>query len=154
MKEIDPVDFYEKVVDDENGASAENERVLELASGEALTVQVQAVERDWLFDQLDRLPDEIMEVLAGADDVDEAERQAMEEDMLSNVDGETVRTFETICLSGLHHPQLTDDHWKPMVKELDLQVLFPIGAEIMELTLGEGGSITDFHEPDSAKSSS
>lgn len=154
MKEIDPVDFYQKVIDDEEGASAANERVLEYRTGEALTVEVQSVDRDWLFDQLDRLPDEVMEALAGAEDAEEAEERAREENLFANVDGETIRTFEDVCTRGLYHGKLTDEHWDSMTEELGLEVLFSIGAEIMELTLGEGGAITDFHEPDSGKSSS
>lgn len=154
MKEIDPVDFYEKVVDDDEAASAANERVLEYRTGEALTVEVRDVDRDWLFDQLDRLPDEVMEALAGAEDAEEAEQRAREENLFANVDGETIRTFEDICSRGLFHAELTGDHWEMMVGELGLEVLFSIGAEIMELTLGDGGAIKDFHEPDSVKSSS
>jgi len=147
MQEVEALDFFERVTD-EDGQKEETKRTLSVDDGAALTVTVTGVDRNWLFDQLDRLPDEILAVIAGAEDPEEANEEAVEEDLLTNVNGETLRTFEDICARGLSHPELTKDHWEAMVAKFDLEALFPAGAQIMQETLGAGGKINGFHEPE------
>lgn len=152
MKEVDAMDFYSRVTDESGGK--EKEITLENSDGAALPVTLTVVDRKYMLDQITRLPDEMMEALSEADDAEEAEEQAKDQNMLSNVNGETVEAFEDICTASMEHEELTTHHIGDIVAELDFEVLFPIGADVIEMSFENTGNVKDFHEADSDKNSS
>jgi hypothetical protein len=145
MKEIDAIDFMQTVMDDAEDVET-RERTLEHASGKALTVTVSGVDRKLILDQLKRLPDDILDTLMGAEDPEEAEAKAREEGQLNNVGGATIDAFERIAAHGMDHVELDQSDFEQLVQKFELDVLFPIGAEVMELTFDDDGGIVDFHE--------
>lgn len=150
MQEVDALDFYERVVDEE---SETRERTLEHQSGATVSVDLTVVDRKDLLDEINKLPDEMLETISEAEDPEEAEERARSQNLLSGVTGETVEAFENICIESIEHEQWTSHHVEDVVSELDFEVLFPIGAEIIEFSFEDQGSITDFHEPGSDRSS-
>ena len=46
----------------------------------------------------------------------------------------------------MEHGELTQHHFDDMVTELDLEVLFEMGSEIIEMSLSDSGKITGFRE--------
>lgn len=150
MEEVEAMAFYNAVTDDD-GEDKSKEITLENATGEALTVSLTVVDRDYLMDQITQLPDAMLETLEEAEDPEEAEDKAEDANMISNVNGDTIRAFESICAAGMDHEELTGHHFEDMVKELDFEVLFPIGAEIIELSFENTGRVKDFHAQDSDK---
>lgn len=146
MQEVEAMDFVERVTEDDAKRDS-TERVLEAQDGAALTVEIVEVERGYMLDQLQKLPEEMLSALAGAEDPEEAQDQVEEEDMLTAVNSDTIDAFENLCAAGIEHADLTSQHIEKMVSTFDLEVLFPIGAEIMEISFDNGGSVTDFHEP-------
>ncbi|WP_153952850.1 hypothetical protein [Halosegnis longus] len=136
-----------RVVDDDGAQGERREKVLEAADGAALTVELVEVDRGYLLDQVQKFPDDMLEALTEADDPEEAERRAEEENVMSGLDGSTIDAFESICARGIEHKDLTSQHIEQMVGAFGLEVLFPIGAEIMEISMGDDGGVTDFHEP-------
>jgi hypothetical protein len=153
MQEVEALEFYERVTDDEQSFGDKPTRILEHESGATLEVTLVSVDRADLMDEMQRLPESMIEAMSGADDPDEAEERAREQGLLTDVDGETIRAFENIVVQGIEHEELTTKHFKRMVEKFDLEVLFPIGAEIMEESFEDTGSVTDFHEPGSDNNS-
>jgi hypothetical protein len=153
MQEVEAMEFFDRVVGDDDDEAAETV-ILEHKSNAALEVEVVDLERNELMDELSGLPDEMLEVLAQAADAEEANEEAAEANLFSNVDGDTTRAFESICGKGLRHPELTSENIEMIVSEFDFDVLFGLGAKILEVSMGDTGSVTDFHEPGSDESSS
>lgn len=152
MQEVDAMDFYSRVTDE--NAGTEKQITLENADGAALEVTLTVVDRKYLLDQITKLPDEMMEALSEADDPDEAEEEAREANLLTNVNGDTIEAFESICTASMEHEELTSHHFHDICEELDFEVLFPIGADVIEMSFENTGAVTDFHEADGAKNSS
>jgi len=151
MEEVDAIDFYNRVTDDD-GEDKAKEITLENRDGAALAVELTVVDRSYLMDQITQLPEAMLETLEEADDAEDAEQQAEEANMISNVNGDTIRSFENICAASVEHEDLTSHHVKDIVGELDFEVLFPIGAEVIELSFENTGRVKDFHEPGSDRS--
>jgi len=148
INEAEAMEFFEDVMgEDDEMAGETRERVLESASGRQLVVELHSIDRKEVLDELNNLPDEMLDALADADDPEEAEERARDEGMLSGVNGQTIGAFERICSKGIDHPELTSHQWEAMVEKFSLEVLFPLGAEIMELSLDEDDGVVDFHEP-------
>lgn len=147
------MEFYDRVVDD--GGSDEPDRTvtLEHETGAALEVYLDGLDRKDVIDQIKHLPDSMLETMSGAEDPEEAEKRAREQNLLTDVDGDTIEAFEQLCTQGIEHPELTSQNIELMVSEFDFEVLFSLGAQIIELSFEESGSVTDFHEPGSARSS-
>jgi hypothetical protein len=154
MQEVEAMEFFDRVVGEDDDQEPDETVILEHESGAALEVAVVELERNQLMDELSQLPDEMLEVLAGANDAEEATEEADEENLLSSVDGDTSRAFESICGKGLRHPKLTSDNIEMIVSEFDFDVLFGLGAKVLEVSLGNTGSVTGFHEPGSDENSS
>lgn len=148
------MEFFDRVVGEDDDQEPDETVILEHESNAALEVSVVELDRNQLMDELSELPDEMLEVLAGADDAEEATEEADEENLLSSVDGDTTRAFESICGKGLRHPKLTSDNIEMIVSEFDFDVLFGLGAKVLEVSLGNTGSVTGFHEPGSDENSS
>lgn len=150
-KEVDAIDFVNRATSTSNERSSEY--VLEHESGAELTVELRPVDRKKLLDEIGRLPDEMLETLSEAEDEEEAQELAEEQNMLSGVNGNTVLAFENICAESFYHDDLTSHHYEDLVSELDFETLFEIGSEVIEMSFENTGSIKDFHEVDSDKSS-
>ncbi len=148
MEQVEAMDFYERVV---GGDSKTTEITLENEDGAAIDVELTVVERKALLDEINRLPDEMLETLSEADNPDEAEEAAREENMMTNVNGDTIQAFENICSQSIEHENLTSIHIEEIVSELDFEVLFPLGAEVIEMSFESTGKVKDFHGLDSAK---
>lgn len=154
MKNVEAMEFFDRVVDDEPESDVVDTVTIEHQSGAALEVNVVKIERNALLDELNALPEDMLEVLAGADDTDAAQEEAEDKGMVSAVSGDTARAFESICAKGLAHDELTSTNMKMMVKKFDFPVLFGLGLEVLEASFEDTGSITDFHAPDSDENSS
>jgi len=150
MPEVDAMEFYQRVTDNE---SKSKQYTLEHETGAELTVDITEVDRSYVLDQINRLPDEMLDTLSEAEDEDEAQELAEEQNMLSNVDGETVLAFENLCAEAMDHDELTRHNFEDMVAELSFEVLFEMGSAVIELSLGDQGSIKDFREVDTDKNS-
>jgi len=150
MTEVEAMEFYNRVTDTEND---KKEYTLEHESGAELTVTLEGVDRKFLLDEISRLPDAMLETLTEAEDEDEAQELAEEQNMLSNVNGNTVLAFENICIESMEHPEFTTHNMEDIVGELSFESLFEIGSMVIEMSFEETGSIKDFHEVDSGKSS-
>jgi len=148
MEQVEAMDFYERVV---GGDTETREITLENEDGAVLDVELTVVERKELLDEINRLPDEMLETLSEAEDPEEAEEAAREQNMMSNVNGDTIQAFENICTHSIEHEELTSFHVEEIVSELDFEVLFPLGAEVIEMSFESTGKVKDFHGLDSAK---
>lgn len=148
MEEVEAMDFYERVTSGDNKSKT---ITLEHQTGAALEVELTVVDRKTLLDQLSRLPDEMMESIEDAEDVEEAEEEVRDSGMMSNLNGDTVGAFEEICVESIEHEELTSHHVRQIVEELDFEVLFPIGAEAIELSFDNSGKVSDFHGLDTDK---
>lgn len=146
------MEFYKRVTESENDVRS---YTLEHDSSAAMTVDLTVVNRKTLLDEINRLPDAMLETLSEAEDEDEAQEMAEDQNMLSNVNGDTILAFENICVNSMSDPdgELTTHHFEEIVAELDFETLFEIGSEVIEMSFEETGSIKDFHEVDSDKSS-
>lgn len=144
---VEPMRFYNDVMDSETEV---RERVIENDTGARIKVELHEVDRKKLLDQINKLPDEMLQTLSEADDEDEAEEMAEEQNMLSSVDGSTIAAFENICALSMDDPngKLTPHHFEDLVTKLDFDVLFNMGAEVIEISLGDTGKIKHFHEPE------
>lgn len=151
MEEVDAMNFYNAVTD-EDEEDRSKEITLENERGHALTVTLTVVDRKYLMDQITSLPDAMLEALEEAEDPEEAEENAQDANMISNVDGDTIEAFENICVASMEHEDLTSHHFRDIVEELSFEALFPIGADVIELSFENAGRVKDFHEPDSDKS--
>lgn len=152
MQHVEAMEFFDRVVSDEEDGPTETV-TLEHQSGAALDVYVEAVDRKEILDQLQLLPDEMLEVMGGAEDPEEAEELAEEANMLTNVNGDVIEAFENLCVQGITHPELTQHNLEMMVDEFDFEVLFGLGMKVMEKSFDGAGSVQGFHEQDSARSS-
>lgn len=147
MTEVDSMEFYQRVTESENDVST---YTLEHQSGAEMKVELQVVNRKTLLDEINRLPDEMLQTLSEADDEDDAQEMAEERNMLSNVNGDTILAFENICVASMNDPEgkLTRHNFEEIVAELDFETLFEIGSEVIEMSFEETGSIKDFHKED------
>lgn len=150
MAKVDPMEFYQEVT----GSSKNSEDyVIGHESNAEMEVTLTEVDRKKVLDELTRLPDEMLETLSEAEDEEQAQELAEEEGMISGVTGDTILAFENICTMGLENDKLTSDHFDDIVKELDFEVLFEMGSIIVDMSIGDTGSIKDFRKADSDKSS-
>lgn len=143
----DALQFYEDVVgsDDPHATQIQKEFALQATSGRELTVGLIRVDRKFVIDQLGSLPDEMLEMFAEADDPEALDEEEAT-DAMGGLSGDAIAAFEELCQAGMEHPELTDTQFENMVGELDLEVLFEIGAQIIEISLEDGGKITGFRE--------
>lgn len=150
MTQVDAMEFYKRVTESTNDTS---EYTLTHDSGAQMDVSLNVVNRKVLLDEINRLPEEMLQTLSEAEDEDEAQEMAEEGNMLSNVNGDTILAFENICVESMSHEDLTRHNFEEIVSELDFETLFEIGSEIIEMSFEETGSIKDFQKVDSDKNS-
>ena len=148
MNEGDAFAFYEDVVGGEEGVdnTEQVEYVLEAENGRELELYLKEIDRKFVIDKLASLPDEMLEMFSEVDDPDEAQRRAEEQNALTGLSGDAVGAFEELCAESMEHGELTQHHFDDMVTEFDLEVLFEMGSEIIEMSLGNSGKITGFRE--------
>jgi hypothetical protein len=146
MEEPEAIQFYEDVVGGENHAETDRkEFVLEAANNRDLEIYLERLDRKYVIDQLNKLPDEMLEMFAEAEDPEDIDEEEATQ-ALSGLSGDAIEAFENICQKSMNHAQLTDHHFEEMVTELDLEVLFEMGSRVIEMSLDEGGKITGFRE--------
>jgi hypothetical protein len=150
MTEVDSMEFFERVTQSEQRIE---EYTLEHQSGAEMTVELTVVNRKPLLDEINRLPDEMLDAFSQADDEDEAQELAEEQNMLTNVNGDTILAFENICVESMQDPeqQLTRHNFEEIVAALDFETLFEIGAKVIEMSFEDSGSIQNFQKVDSDK---
>jgi len=148
MNEGDALDFYEDVVGggDASAPSETVEYVLEAANGRELTVELTPVDRKFVIDKLNALPDEMLELFSEVDDPEEAQERAQEQNALTGLSGDAIGAFEEICAESMEHGELTQHHFDEMVEELSLEIVFEMGSEVIEMSLDDDGAITGFRE--------
>jgi len=140
------LDWYKKVISGRDHAGREID--LQHMDGSEITAELTVVERKALLDQIQRLPDELLDVLSEADDPDEAEEEASEAGLLKGVSGVTLDAFEQICAMSLKHEYLSYDDWLDVAQQFDFEALFPIGAEVIQMSLEDTGVVKDFQIQD------
>jgi len=156
MNEGDAMEFFDEVVGGEDGPHApsqETEYVLEAQNGRELTVTLKPVDRKFAIDKLNDLPDELLELFSEVEDPEEAQRQAEEAGALAGLSGSAIKAFEELCAESMSHPKLTTTHMEQVAKELDLEVLFEMGSQVVEMSLEDDGAISGFRKPGSDKNS-
>lgn len=145
----DALEFFEDVVgDDDPHAEPDPEREFELeaANGRVVVMGLVPCDRKFVIDQLNKLPDELLDLLSEVDDPEEAQARADEANALTGLSGQAIDAFEQLCAKGMQHEEYTEHHYKRLVKELDLEILFEMGSMIIEMSLEDTGKITGFRE--------
>jgi hypothetical protein len=145
MPEVDAMQFYEEVASDRK---SRREYTLEARSGREVVVDLVEVDRGDILDQISKLPEDMLDALEEAEDPEDAEEEAREQNMLSNVNGDVIDAFEAICAESITHEEWTSHNVEDIVGQLSMDVLFPLGAEIIDFSLNEQGEIEDFQKVD------
>lgn len=150
MEQGDALDFYQEVVGEESGPNAppsqRKEYALEARNGREMKVDITPLDRKFVIDQLNRLPEELLELFSEVDDPEEAQEQANAANALTGLSGEAIGAFETLCSESMDHPELTEHHFEGLASELSLEVLFEIGSYVIEMSLEDDGKIAGFRE--------
>lgn len=146
MDEGDALTFYNDVVGGDNHASMERkEFVLQASNNRELEIYLTKVDRKFVIDQLNKLPEEMLEMFAQVDDPDDIDEEEAT-DALGGLSGQAIEAFEELCAESMDHGELTEHHFEDMVTELDLEVLFEMGGRIIQMSLEDSGKITGFRE--------
>lgn len=145
MQETEAIDFYERITE---GTQKYEEITLEHKSGAALEgVKMHVVDKQTLASVISELPDEMFSAVEDAEDADEAEAQIEEQGgSLNAVNEDTVSSFERLVSQSLSHPELTSTQMKHIVDELDFEILFDLGTEIINMSAEQTGTVRDFHK--------
>jgi hypothetical protein len=150
MPEVDALDFYDEVVgnDTPHAQGGSVEYTLSASSGHEFTLELQELDRKVVIDKLSELPDEMIDMFDGAETAEEAQQRAENQNALTGLSGDAIRAFEEICALSMTHEQLTEHHLKDMAEELELETLFEMGSEIIEISLENDGRIEGFRKQD------
>jgi hypothetical protein len=140
----DAVAFYDRIV---QGKDDDDTITLEHSSGETLEgVEMKPVSKRVLASVIQRLPEQMFNAVEETDDYDEAEDELEEQGMsASAVTEATVAAFEDLCAESLTHPDLTSTQMEHIIEALGFEMLFSLGAEIIEISFEKSGDIKDFH---------
>ena len=145
MEEEAALDFYQRITE---GKKRYETISLTHSSGSTLEgVRMHPVDKKTLAGVIEQLPDSMFEAVEDAEDADEAE-EALEEQggSLNAVTGDTVDAFEKLCKNALDHPELTKPQMEHIVSELNFEVLFELGTEIINMSSEETGAIRGFQK--------
>jgi len=145
MQEESAIEFYKRVT---QGTDHTKTITLEDASGAALpNVQMSPVDKRQLASVIQRLPDEMFDAVEEAESAEEAEDTIEDSENLSMnaVTEETVEAFEDLCKDSLRHPELAPPQMNDIVSNLNFEVLFSIGTEIIDISAESDGAVQDFH---------
>lgn len=148
MQQETAIDFYERVT---QGTKQKKTISLEHQSGSTLEgVEMHPVDKRMLASVIQRLPDEMFDAVDEAEDADEAEEAVEENENLSMaaVTEDTVEAFEDLCKSSLSHPDLAPPQMNDIVDNLNFEMLFRLGTEIIDMSVEADGAVQDFHEQD------
>lgn len=145
MDEAEAIEFFDDVVGDSQETKRE-EYVLEADNGRELEIYVEELDRTYVIDKLNELPDEMLEQMAQveADEIEEEEAA----EAAGGLSGDAIRSFEELCAEGMENPHLDTIQFEAMARELSLEVLFEIAGIIIELSLEDDGRITGFRKVD------
>ena len=145
MQQEQAMEFYDRLT---QGTEYHKEISLEHESGGTLEgVQLYAVDKQRLARTIERLPDDMFDAVEGAEDAEAAEEQLEEEGGdLSAVTEGTVSAFEELVADSMEHEEFTNTQINRVVDELNFEVLFRLGTEIINMSVEETGSIQAFHE--------
>jgi DNA polymerase II large subunit len=146
MQEQDALDFYERVT---QGTTQKKIISLEHRSGATLEgVEVHPVDKRTLASVISRLPEEMFDAVEEADTAAEAEENMEEEAnlSLSAVTEDTVDAFEDLCLNSLNHPDMPKPHMESVIRNLNFEMLFNLGTEVIDMSAESDGAVMDFHE--------
>lgn len=149
MEDGDALDFYKDVCGGENGdhiVDEGEEYVLEANNGRELTVELTPLDRKFVIDKLNELPEELLELFDQADDPEEAQEEADATDALSGLSGDAIDAFESLCSESMEHGKLTGHHFEGIAEQLSLEILFEMGSMIIEMSLEDDGKISGFRE--------
>lgn len=140
----DAVAFYDRIV---QGQDDDDTITLEHSSGKKLEgVHMKPVSKRVLASVIQRLPNEMFNAVEETDDYDEAEEELENQGMsASAVTESTVAAFEDLCTESLSHPDLTNTQMAQIIEALGFEMLFSLGAEIIEKSFEQSGDIKDFH---------
>lgn len=147
MDQADALEFFNDVVGESNPHAVpepEREYVLQAATGRELKVGLIACDRKFVIDQLNKLPDELLELFSEVDDPEEAQEKADASNALTGLSGDAIEAFENLCAESMQHVELSDVQMTQLASQLDLEVLFEIGAIVIEISLEDSGRITGF----------
>jgi hypothetical protein len=144
MNESEALEFFDDVVGDSKSSSSE-EYVLESDNGRELNVEVVELDRSYVIDQLNELPDEMLEQMTEIEDEGDIDEQQAAQ-AAGGISGDAIRAFEELCAEGMEHPELTTHQLQMLAQELGLEVLFEVGSIIIEQSLEEDGRITGFRK--------
>lgn len=143
MQETEALDFYQRITEGKKRFDTIN---LEHTSGAVLEgVRMHPVDKRTLAAIIEKLPDEMFDAVEDADDADEAEEQLEEQGgSLNAVNADTVEAFEELCKKSLDHPELTKPQMNQIVDELNFEVLFELGTEIINMSSEQTGAVRGF----------
>jgi hypothetical protein len=145
MQEEEALDFYQRITE---GKKRHQTISLTHSSGSTLEeVKMRPVDKRTLAGVIEKLPDSMFEAVEDAENAEDAE-EALEErgGSLNAVNSETVDAFEELCKSSLSHSELTKPQMEHIVGELNFEVLFELGTEIINMSSEETGAIRGFQK--------
>lgn len=146
MQEEQAIDFYKRVT---QGKKHSKTISLEHSSGSTLDdVEMHPVSKRELASVIERLPEAMFEAVEEAEgDVEEAEENIEQEANMTMgaVTESTVDAFEDLCKSSIRHPDLAPPQMHDIVDNLNFEVLFELGTEIIDMSVESDGSVKDFH---------
>ncbi|AGM11349.1 hypothetical protein M199_gp019 [Halogranum tailed virus 1] len=148
MNQDTAIDFYERVT---QGTKQKKTISLEHESGATLEgVEMHPVDKRMLASVIQRLPDEMFDAVDEAEDADAAEDAIDESEELSMaaVTEDTVEAFEDLCKASLSHPDLAPPQMNDIVDNLNFEMLFRVGTEVIDMSVESDGAVKDFHEQD------
>jgi|SRR6056297_934806 hypothetical protein len=147
MKEEDALDFYKRITEGTKGYETVS---LEHASGATLEgVEMHPVGKKRLAGVISELPDQMFDAVDDAENAEEAEEQLEENGgSLDAVNENTITAFEKLCADSLSHPDLTNTQIKHIVSELNFEVLFELGTEVINMSSEKTGTIQGFRKQD------
>jgi hypothetical protein len=146
MNEETAVEFYERVT---QGVSRTRTITLEHSSGATLDgVEMSPVDKTLLASVIERLPDTMFEAAQNYDGDNPEEDLADDDLSLSTINADTVQGFEDLCKESLNHPDLAPPQMNSIIKNLNFEVLFELGSEIMDMSIEDDNSVRDFQEHD------
>lgn len=145
MEETDALDFYERVTE---GTENYEEITLEHRTGAALEgVRMHIVDKQVLARTISALPEDMFDAVEDVEDPEQAQEQLEEEGgSLNAVSEETVEAFENLLSESLNHPELTSSQMSHIVSELDFEILFELGTEVINMSVDQTGTVRDFHK--------
>jgi hypothetical protein len=147
MEQEEALDFYKRITE---GTDSTKTISLTHSSGSTLEdVTMRPVDKTTLASVIQRMPDEMFESVEGAEDADDAEEQLEEAGgSMAAVNEDTVTAFEEIVSKSLSHKKLTRPQMEHIAAELNFEMLFELGTEIINMSVEQTGSIKDFHVPE------